>query len=113
MDLINRQAAVRAAIEAIDDDWDTTLIGKREAAIRSAIDKLPSAHTLITTEAAIAYLINTGWMQAHDRILTDSASDIVRCKDCELRNGIGCPLQVYIPEDSDMYCAWAKRKKDE
>ena len=35
-----------------------------------------------------------------------------RCKDCRLRNKPGCPVDEYIPEDSEEFCYFAERKRD-
>lgn len=43
----------------------------RQAAI-DALMQLPSAKSDIIQELAIDYLYNIGWMQEHDRILTES-----------------------------------------
>lgn len=49
---------------------------------RQTILNLPSAQPEITLESAIDYLHSIGWMQEHDRILTESAQpeDCSTCK---------------------------------
>ena len=41
--------------------------------ILTVIENLPSAQPEITLESAIDYLHSIGWMQEHDRVLTESA----------------------------------------
>ena len=36
----------------------------------------------ISQEQAIDYLRESGWLQEHDRVLTENAVPVVRCKDC-------------------------------
>lgn len=95
-DLIYR----RVAIEAIEDtDWyhinrcgelvqganseeDTPLFKADD--IYRVLDSVPSAPPEITLEHAIDYLHSIGWLQEHDRILTESAQqEIIRCGDCK------------------------------
>ena len=42
------------------------------------IDAVPS-----TIEGALGYLHKVGWMQEHDRIMTEDVAPVVRCKDCK------------------------------
>lgn len=49
--------------------------------ILAMIENLPSAQPEITLESAIDYLHSIGWMQEHDRALTESAQ--VMCRDCQ------------------------------
>ena len=45
---------------------------------------LPSAQPEITLESAIDYLHSIGWMQEHDKILSESAQpELIMCKDCK------------------------------
>ena len=41
--------------------------------LRERLDAIPSAEPEQTLESAIDYLQSTGWLQEHDRILTESA----------------------------------------
>ena len=66
-DTISRQAAIDALIKWYG--YEPSDIG----AFENIIDKLPSAQPEITLQAAIDYLHSIGWMQEHDRILTESA----------------------------------------
>jgi len=85
-DLISRQAAIDVVHRAIydffdicSDDDESPITYKDEKlleinkAITAQICKLPSAQPEITLESAIDYLHSIGWMQEHDRILTESA----------------------------------------
>ena len=68
-DLIDRQAA-------IDGKFTTQLangveIYPAEAVLVDYLRALPSAQPEITLESAIDYLHSIGWMQAHDRVLTE------------------------------------------
>lgn len=60
-DTISRQAA----IDAVYKNDRYTTIGQR-------LEALPSVQPIITHEQAIDYLRETGWLQNHDRILTES-----------------------------------------
>ena len=82
------------------------------------------AKTEITEEQAIEHLQSTGWMQRHDRILTESTWDIIRCRDCiAYQEGIdidGKPftrcngsIRTYGQTPPDWYCADRKRRTDE
>ena len=37
---------------------------------------------MISQEQAIEYLQESGWLQEHDRALTENGVPVVRCKDC-------------------------------
>ena len=41
---------------------------------------------MISQEQAIDYLRELGWLQEHDRALTEGAVPVVRCKDCKYYN---------------------------
>lgn len=60
-----------AALEAID----SVLIEDESCKVwfKLAVKNLPSEQLEITLESAIDYLHSIGWMQEHDRILTESA----------------------------------------
>lgn len=71
-DLIDRQAA----IDALEDKYRTFGIFREQRAAAQCIDvikNLPSAQSEITLESAIDYLHSIGWMQNHDREMTESA----------------------------------------
>lgn len=59
--LIDRQAAIDAALDSLPDDeyWNEQVC--------KAINKLPSAQSEITDEKAIKHLQSSGWMQNHDK----------------------------------------------
>lgn len=85
-DLIERQAAIEEmqnmyhAAEKWGQEATEELIKARAESCMSTlvemklrVDKLPSAQPELTLESAIDYLHSIGWMQNHDRILTESA----------------------------------------
>lgn len=81
-DLISRQDAIDAInhICPIDTEYDCALLDRVD--VRCVLSDLPSAEPerIIkigqrsgkTLESAINYLQSTGWLQEHDRILTES-----------------------------------------
>jgi hypothetical protein len=75
--LIDRQAAIDAIYEdanwlaAQGSDWQVERMERDKSILKS----LPSAQPTITIEQAIDYLRETGWLQNHDRILTESKAD--------------------------------------
>ena len=77
-DLISRQALEDAMYhEAFEVDselqkWDGGC-WIRYKMFENVIDDVPSAQPEITLESAIDYLHSIGWMQEHDRIMTESA----------------------------------------
>lgn len=69
-DAISRQGL----LDTIDRFCD---LGKRQ--LKEIVRDLPPVtpkHTEITLESAIDYLNSIGWMQEHDRILTESAQSV-------------------------------------
>lgn len=70
-DLIDRQAAIDA-IDRLDIPEDMCVF-EILSHIELEIGTLPSAQPEITLESAIDYLHSIGWMQEHDRVLTESA----------------------------------------
>ena len=68
-DTIYRQAA----IDAIRAFYDEFIVYDNGKSIEDLISELPSAQPGITLESAIDYLHSIGWMQEHDRTLTESA----------------------------------------
>ena len=42
------------------------------------IDAVPA-----TIDGALGYLHKVGWIQEHDRIMTEDVAPVVRCKDCK------------------------------
>lgn len=67
-DLIDRQAAIEKLISNLT--YMHTFGADRSIDL---IEELPSAQPEITLESAIDYLHSIGWMQEHDRVLTESA----------------------------------------
>lgn len=109
-DAVSRQAAIEAVFK---NDRHTT--------IRQRLDALSSVQPDITDEQAIEHLQSTGWMQSHDRILTQSTWDIIRCKDCKhYRPEVGsyeyalgyCPFINSHLVMNEGFCAWAERRTD-
>lgn len=79
--LISRQAAInefyhiKHILQMMDDSQnaDKTMQGLLLA--QDAVKKLPPAQTEITLEQAVDRLYELGWIQEHDRVLTESAQD--------------------------------------
>ena len=113
--------------------WSAILIERTgfKHDIFDAPEELPSAQPEITEEQAIEHLQSTGWMQRHDRILTESTWDIIRCRDCKYYKDItsihgececgemwqslfGEVTEVEAIEvHKDHYCGYAERRTDE
>lgn len=70
-ELISRQAALEAAIKADMENHNGILSEKRARVFEEHISILPTVQPEITHEQAIDYLHKTGWLQSHDRILTE------------------------------------------
>lgn len=84
-----------------------------------AIENMPSAQPEITLESAIDYLHSIGWMQEHDRIMTESAPVVhahwiyvelgtptrwsYRCSNCDCLRLSGFPSE---------YCPYCGAKMD-
>lgn len=68
-DMIYRQAAIDATWK--EPSYTDPLNVLTE--VRDRIEALPSAQPEITLESAIDYLHSIGWMQNHDREMTESA----------------------------------------
>lgn len=113
-DCINRQAAIDGAdaIIARDTSGNNDVV-KAMTAWKSYVEALPSAQPGITLESAIDYLHSIGWMQEHDRTLTESAQpEIIRCKDCKffVSNMEWCEADDEHPTRPDAFCSWAERR---
>ena len=104
--------------------YDEKLYGRIMQILSERIKPLSSVQPEITDEQAIEHLQSTGWMQRHDRILTESTWDIIRCRDCiSYQEGIdidGKPftrcngsVRTYGHTLPDWYCADAERRTDE
>ena len=118
-DSISRQAAIDA-IEHITSSMSVCVNTdechgmkrmQRQAVIELA--NLPSAQQGITLESAIDYLHSIGWMQEHDRTLTESAQpEIIRCKDCKffVSDMEWCEADDEHPARPDAFCSWAERR---
>ena len=118
-DSISRQAAIDALKVAY---WDNDIqSAKDDPCIVDAmtdwatrqLKALPSAHPRITLESAIDYLHSIGWMQEHDRTLTESAQpEIIRCKDCKffVSDMEWCEADDEHPARPDAFCSWAERR---
>ena len=75
LDTISRQAAIDEIEERINAHslgCNVALISELNR-VEGYILHLPSAQPEITLESAIDYLHSIGWMQEHDKILTESA----------------------------------------
>ena len=70
-DCISRQGAIMAIVMELDNiDHVPQWVFDR---LEDAINKVPSAQPETTLESAIDYLHSIGWMQEHDKALTESA----------------------------------------
>lgn len=68
------------------------------------IDAVPA-----TIEGALGYLHSVGWIQEHDRTMTEDAVQVVRCKDCFLYGE--CQAAKFYGDYG--YCSCGERRKDE
>ena len=74
---------------------------------------------MISQEQAIDYLQESGWLQEHDRSLTENAVPVVRCKDCEVlitrtqggKSVYYCPFISHYTCET-FFCAKGRRLKD-
>ena len=73
-DTINRQAALDLAVKIELPDSQTFFCISPEDV--EALPPVTPKQTEITLESAIDYLNSIGWMQEHDRILTESAQSV-------------------------------------
>jgi len=103
-DTISRKAAIDALNEQIEQcnkalgSFDISL--KDEFAIKverasleaykEQLENLPSVQPEITHEQAIDYLHETGWLQNHDRILTESKEEMM----LNAERGDKCRIEV-------------------
>ena len=73
-DLISRQAALDAihCNITVTGRQNAELVAATIGAFADRIKALPTVQPTITHEQAIDYLHKTGWLQNHDRILTES-----------------------------------------
>ena len=86
-DLISRQTAIDAVNSGRvkEDGMHLWRCERNETldAVVELLEAVPPVQPEITEEQAIEHLQSTGWMQRHDRILTESTWDIIRCRDCK------------------------------
>ena len=106
----------------IDADELKTILSIRRTieTIQHAIDTAPTIDAVpATIEGALGYLHKVGWMQEHDRIMTEDAVPVVRCKDCRhwtewgSRTGT-CERHdsvMWYGTDSTDYCSFAERSE--
>lgn len=66
-DTISRQAVLRLLYSLPPEEAMT------KALLTQSVQQMDAAQSEITLESAIDYLHSIGWMQEHDRILTESA----------------------------------------
>ena len=117
-DPIERQDAIDALadyIHNVDKVMGTGHMTEDDCkdAATSVFEELPSAQPGITLESAIDYLHSIGWMQEHDRTLTESAQpEIIRCKDCKffVSDMEWCEADDEHPTSPDAFCSWAERR---
>ena len=74
-------------------------------------------NTPMSLENAIDYLDKIGWMQEHDKALTENAVPVVRCKDCKWKGDtIGeswCDFHEFTILSDDDFCSYGEKKDDE
>ena len=112
-DAISRQAAIDAADRADYTGLAIEDVKKVTDEVVKELKRLPSAQQGITLESAIDYLHSIGWMQEHDRTLTESAQpEIIRCKDCKffVSDMEWCEADDEHPTRPDAFCSWAERR---
>lgn len=113
MDIINRQTAIDTYGDwYCEEDKEEGFIGT----VGQLLKMLPSIQYEITDEQAIEHLQSSGWMQSHDRILTQSTRDIIRCKDCkEFRRWMNTDItfcaRIELETQDNDYCSHAERIK--
>jgi len=81
----------------------------------------------ISLESAIDYLHEIGWLQEHDRVLTEHSQlekipykkpEIIHCKDCKhgkydiFDRGMWCELHPSLDVTENDYCSRAERRND-
>lgn len=83
------------------------------------VEKAPTIDAVpATIEGALGYLHKVGWMQEHDRIMTEDAVPVVRCKECkwwtkqEKSIQGRCALTGTYPTGG-WYCGNGKREDDD
>ena len=111
-DTISRQEAIKTIMR--EPGWHSSDGSYyHSSVIKHVLKSLPSVQPEITLELAIDYLYKIGWMQEHDRILTESARpEIIRCKDCEYflpPHGCG-HIDGMVTADENRFCSYAKQK---
>jgi hypothetical protein len=125
-DCVSRQAAIEVinAVFPVDPMKSEYAQGIAcgAALAKTYVEQLPPAQSKITLESAIDYLHKIGWMQEHDRILTESAQpEIIRCRNCkhwtetcgDKQWGLGdCDVFDKHLVMCNGYCAWAERREE-
>lgn len=118
-DLIERQAAIDAAIKADMENNSNVLSEKRARVIDRHISAVPSAQPLV-----IHCTDCEGWHERQSILgiaiseLPSAQPEIVRCKDCEHRDpedkkcDCGHAILWQLPRQDDWYCADAERRTD-
>lgn len=102
-------------------DWQLSASSDQYGIIEEAIDAVASAPTIdavpATIEGTLGYLHKVGWMQDHDRIMTEDAVPVVRCKDCiyyqDNNNGYPhneCRWRADETPDATDFCSFGERK---
>lgn len=98
-------------------DWQLSACSEQYDTIEEAIDAVTSAPTIdavpATIEGALGYLHKVGWMQEHDRIMTEDAVPVVRCKDCRWWNDGMQMCGITISATPYGHCHDGERKDDE
>lgn len=76
-----------------------------------AIDAVPA-----TIEGALGYLHSVGWIQEHDRTMTEDVVQVIRCKDCKYYDTPKnfkkpyCMRGAYVKVNADDYCSKGGRR---
>ena len=103
-DVVYRQAAIDAAIEAADD-WDGGCSKERERFIRDALEELPPA------QLDMSGYSDKLWKAAYERGKRDAQAEIIRCDECRYysRKTHRCEPLGMITCDG-FWCKQAERK---
>ncbi len=104
-------------------DWQLSASSDQYETIEEAIDAVAGTPTIdavpATIEGALGYLHKVGWMQEHDRIMTEDAVPVVRCKECKWYEPLNdckpfdCEYSGMYGVTKDDFCSLGERKDDE
>jgi len=116
-DLIDRQAAIdriNKQREHLEPDvYPQDKIGDAAYKICAEfIERLPSAQPEITLESAIDYLHSIGWMQEHDRVLTERKTGRWTPIQSLFRTLGICSVCHNVSGNEYEYCPWCGAKME-